>query len=248
MGLTDETGMTTGRLTRRRRQFLAALVCLDTGLVVDVVTRRDRAAAVRLLTAHAPDVPVIACDLFSGCKSPADTTGAIVVADPFRLVRLALQVLDEVRWRRKQQIHGHGRKDETLFRLRRVLRVAQQRLDPHTLEWDADTDDEVAAAWHTVDLLRRVYAAPDRDTAHRRLVTFSRVGGQRRDPRSHAAGHDHRHLAGRGARVLRHPSHQRGHQSESAKIKLKGRPPSRPWLPKPRQLPRPHPPPRRPAM
>lgn len=37
---------------------------------------------------------------------------------------------------------------------------------------DADTDDEVAAAWHAVDLLRRVYAAPDRDTDHRRLVAF----------------------------------------------------------------------------
>ena len=175
----DETVMTTGRLTRRRRKFLTALVCLDSGLVVDVVTGRDRASAVRLLTAHAPEVEVIACDLFSGFKSAADTTGAIVVADPFHLVRLALQVLDEVRRRRQQQIHGHrGRKDEPLFRLRRVLRVAQERLDPDTLEWifgvlhDADSDDEVAAAWHAVDLLRRVYAAPDRDTAHRRLVSF----------------------------------------------------------------------------
>ncbi|GGI09838.1 hypothetical protein [Egicoccus halophilus] len=35
-----------------------------------------------------------------------------------------------------------------------------------------DTDDEVAAAWIAVDLLRRMYQAPDRDTAHRRLVTF----------------------------------------------------------------------------
>jgi transposase len=34
---------------------------------------------------------------------------------------------------------------------------------------DADTDDEVAAAWVAVDLLRRVYQATDRDTAHRRL-------------------------------------------------------------------------------
>jgi len=60
----DETVMTTGRLIRRRRRFLTALVCLDSGLVVDVVTGRDRASAVRLLTVHAPDVQVIACDLF----------------------------------------------------------------------------------------------------------------------------------------------------------------------------------------
>ena len=34
------------------------------------------------------------------------------------------------------------------------------------------TDEEVAAAWREVDLLWCVYAAPDRDTAHRRLVVF----------------------------------------------------------------------------
>ena len=59
-----------------------------------------------------------------------------------------------------------------------MLRVAQERLEPET--WRkvvdrltaADSDDEVAAAWHAVDLLRAMYAAPDRDTAHRRLVAF----------------------------------------------------------------------------
>ena len=36
----------------------------------------------------------------------------------------------------------------------------------------ADTDDEVGAAWHAVDLLRRMYQAPDRDSAHRQLVAL----------------------------------------------------------------------------
>ncbi len=62
----DETVMTTGRLTTRRREFLTALVCLDTSLVVAVARGRDRAGAVRLLADHAPDADVIACDLFSG--------------------------------------------------------------------------------------------------------------------------------------------------------------------------------------
>jgi transposase len=67
-------------------------------------------------------------DLFSGFKSAADTLedATVVVADVFHLVRLALQALDEVRRRRQQQIHGHrGHKDDPLFRLRRVLRVAR---------------------------------------------------------------------------------------------------------------------------
>jgi transposase len=176
----DETVMTTGRLTKRRRQFLTALVCLDTSLVVAVAQGRDRGSAARLLADHAPDARVVACDLFSGFKSAADTIqDAVVVADVFHLVRLALQALDEVRRRRQQQIHGHrGHKDDPLFKLRRVLRVGQERLDHDVVATIfgrlrvADTDDEVAAAWVAVDLLRRTYQAPDRDTAHRRLVTF----------------------------------------------------------------------------
>ena len=176
----DETVMTTGRLTTRRRQFLTALVCLDTSLVVAVAQGRDRGSAARLLADHAPDAKVVACDLFSGFKSAADTLeDAVVVADVFHLVRLGLQALDEVRRRRQQQIHGHrGHKSDPLFKLRRVLRVGQERLDPDVVGriFDrlraADTDDEVAAAWVAVDLLRRMYQASDRDTAHRRLLAF----------------------------------------------------------------------------
>jgi hypothetical protein len=167
----DETVMTTGRLTTRRREFLTALVCLETSLVVAVAQGRDRASAARLLADHAPDAEVVACDLFSGFKSAADTLdGAVVVADVFHLVRLALQALDEVRRRRQQQIHGHrGHNHDPLFRLRRVLRVAQERLDESTVERifhrlrGADTDDEVGSAWVAVDLLRRMYQAPDRE-------------------------------------------------------------------------------------
>jgi transposase len=62
--------------------------------------------------------------------------GAVVVADVFHLLRLALQVLDEVRRPRQQQIHGQhrGHEDDPLFRLRRVLRVGQESLDERTVE------------------------------------------------------------------------------------------------------------------
>jgi transposase len=176
----DETVMTTGKLTTRRREFLTALVCLDTSLVVAVAQGRDTGSATALLAEHAPDAKVVACDLFSGFKSAADTLeDATVVADVFHLVRLGLTGLDEVRRRRQQEIHGRrGHKNDPLFRLRRVLRVGQERLDDTVVTKifdrlrDADTDDEVASAWVAVDLLRRMYQAPDRDTAHRRLVAF----------------------------------------------------------------------------
>lgn len=110
--------MTTGRLLTRRRQFLTALVCLDTGLVAGCVTGRDKGSATRLLAEHAPDAEVVACDLFSGFKTAADSLeGAVVVTDVFQLVRLGLAAPDEVRRRRQQQIHGHrGRKHDPLFR------------------------------------------------------------------------------------------------------------------------------------
>jgi hypothetical protein len=59
-------------------------------------------------------------------------------------------------------IQHRGHKDDPLFKLRRVLRVGQERLDDTVLAkiFDrlraADTDDEVAAAWIAVDLLRRM--------------------------------------------------------------------------------------------
>jgi hypothetical protein len=93
-----------------------------------------------------------------------------VVADAFHLIRLSMTALDEgVRRRRQQQIHGHrGHKHDPLFRLRRVPRVGQERLEEskrHKI-FDrlrtADTADVVAAAWIAVDLLRRMYQAPDR--------------------------------------------------------------------------------------
>jgi hypothetical protein len=43
----DQTVMTTGKLTARRRQFLTALVCLETSLVVALAQGRDRASAAR---------------------------------------------------------------------------------------------------------------------------------------------------------------------------------------------------------
>ncbi len=102
----DETVMTTGRLLERRREFLTALVCLDTCLVVAVAQGRDKGSATALLAEHAPDVKVVACDLFSGFKSAADTLDdAIVVADVFHLVRVRREapcvrgrVRDPTRW------------------------------------------------------------------------------------------------------------------------------------------------------
>ena len=80
---------------------------------------------------------------------------ATQVADPFHLVKLANQRLDEVRRRVQQDILGHrGHKADPLYRSRRLLTKADERLDEHGRSkllglLDAgDPRGEVRMAWH----------------------------------------------------------------------------------------------------
>ena len=222
-------------------------------MVVAVAQGRDRGSAARLLADHAPDAKVVACDLFSGFKSAADTLeDAVVVADVFHLVRLGLQALDEVRRRRQQQIHGHrGHKERPAVQAASGAprRPRTPRHDVVAKIFDrlraADTDDEVAAAWVAVDLLRRMYQASDRDTAHRRLLAFYEwvveveVAEVTRLARTIDTWQDEV-LAFFDTRASNAPT-------ESANVKIKIGPPRGPRVPQLRQLPGPHPAPRRPA-
>ena len=55
---------------------------------------------------------------------------ATQVVDPFHLVKLAGEKLDEVRRRVQQETTGHrGHKQDPLYRIRRLLVMAQDRLD-----------------------------------------------------------------------------------------------------------------------
>ncbi|MDF1595103.1 MAG: transposase [Acidimicrobiia bacterium] len=94
-------------------------------------------------------------------------------------VRLANQAIDDVRRRVQQQTLGHrGRKSDPLYRARRVLLTADERLSADRFEWmktmlDAgDPDGEVGAAWVAKELLREVFSAVDEDHARRRMIAF----------------------------------------------------------------------------
>jgi transposase len=130
-----------------------------------------------------------------------------------------------------------------------VLRVGPERLDPATVETifarlrAVDGDDEVASAWVAVDLLRRMYQAPDRDTAHRRLVDFYEWAAEVDiEEISRLASTidtwQNEILAFFDARASNTP------RPQNVKIKSIR---SRPRVHELRQLPCPHPPPRRPA-
>lgn len=77
------------------------------------------------------------------------------VADPFHLVKLANAKLDECRRRVQNETFGHrGRKDDPLYRSRRLLTKGHERLDERGQEklenllTAGDPRGEVRLAWH----------------------------------------------------------------------------------------------------
>ena len=76
-------------------------------------------------------VGIATLDPFHGYKNAIDDQleDAVAVLDAFHVVRLAAQVLDDVRRRVQQQTTGHrGRKGDPLYRIRNVLRAGEENL------------------------------------------------------------------------------------------------------------------------
>jgi transposase len=123
-------------------------------------------------------VQVATLDLFHGYKNAIDDRleDAVSVLDAFHVVKLGSQVVDEVRRRVQQTIHGHrGRGDDPLYRIRNLLRCAEERLTDRQqarLAAAVEADErhlEVFVAWQCAQRLRQVYHQPD-PAAGRRLA------------------------------------------------------------------------------
>jgi transposase len=104
---------------------------------------------------------------------------ATLVVDHFHLIRLANQVVDEVRRRTQQQTLGHrGRKGDPLYEIRKLLLVAVECLDDRARRRvreglaAGDPYDETACAWTGKRMLRDVYVATDVSEAADRLDAF----------------------------------------------------------------------------
>jgi len=90
------------------------------------------------------------------------------VADPFHLIRLANAKLDECRRRVQNETLGHrGRKHDALYRARRLLTKAHERLDDRGeqklvgLLEAGDPRGEVRTAWHAKEVVRSIYEVTD---------------------------------------------------------------------------------------
>ncbi|MFC7415468.1 ISL3 family transposase, partial [Gordonia phosphorivorans] len=76
-------------------------------------------------------IKVVAMDGFTGYKSATteELPTARVVMDPFHVVHLAASKLDQCRQRIQQQVCGHrGRKDDPLYKIRRILHTRTELL------------------------------------------------------------------------------------------------------------------------
>jgi transposase len=176
---------------RRRQRWSTSIVDVGAGVLLDVVPGRDSAGPCRWLAARPEawraNIAWATLDLSGPYRSVFDTMlpDAIQVADPFHVVKLANSKLDECRRRVQNETLGHrGRKDDPLYRCRRLLTKADERLDDHGrtrllgLLDAGDPRGEVRMAWHAKEVVRSLYDHTDPDLA----VTFvERLGHDLQD-------------------------------------------------------------------
>jgi hypothetical protein len=149
-------------------------------------------------------------DGFTGFKTATaeELPDAVPVMDPFHVVRLAAQALDECRRRVQQAIHGHrGRKGDPLYAARRTLHTGADLLtdkqkDRLTTLFAVDEHVEVEATWG-------IYQQDDRRLPRTRpqagktlMQQLIAVAQQRRPDRVDGDPHARRTLKQRAADVL----------------------------------------------
>ena len=182
IGPVDALGLDEALFTRRGRwrtkQWSTSIVDVVSGRLLDVVEGRDSLPACRWLANRdegwRDQIRYGTLDMSGPYRTVFDTMlpAATQVADPFHLVKLAGSKLDEVRRRVQNETLGHrGRKDDPLYRARRLLVMAQERLDEHAqdkltgLLKAGDPKGEVATAWHAKEAVRELYAHRDAELA-----------------------------------------------------------------------------------
>ena len=175
----------------RRQRWSTSIVDVRRGQLLDVIPGRSSSGACEWLDnrdqAWLDGIGFATLDL-SGPWRLAFTTmlpGAVQVADPFHLVKLANQRLDEVRRRVQNETLGHrGHKQDPLYRSRRLLTKADERLDDNGrtkllgLLAAGDPRGEVRTAWHAKEVVRSIYDHTDPGLA---LQFVTRLGADLQD-------------------------------------------------------------------
>jgi len=177
------------RHTRRGDKYVTVIIDL-TGIrdgtgparLLDMVEGRSKQAFKQWL-AERPEswrdgVEVVAMDGFTGFKTATteELPDAVAVMDPFHVVRLAGDALDQCRRRVQQNTCGHrGRTGDPLYAARRTLHTGADLLtDKQTQRlqdlFKADKHVEVEATWGIYQRMIAAYREPDR-TQGRELMS-----------------------------------------------------------------------------
>ena len=177
------------RHTRRGDKYVTVIIDL-TGIrdgtgparLLDMVEGRSKQAFKTWLAdrpqAWRDAVEVVAMDGFTGFKTATaeELPDAVVVMDPFHVVRLAGDALGRCRRRVQQAIHGHrGMKNDPLYSARRTLDtgaglLTDKQKDRLAALFADDAHVEVEATWGIYQRMIAAYRHPDR-TKGRELMT-----------------------------------------------------------------------------
>jgi transposase len=181
------------RHTRRGDKYVTVIIDL-TGIregtgparLLDMVEGRSK-HAFKTWLAEQPQswrdaVEVVAMDGFTGFKTATteELPDAVAVMDPFHVVRLAGDALDQCRRRIQQIIHGHrGYTGDPLYKSRRTLHTGADLLTDKqnqrlTTLFADDRHVEVEATWGVYQQMIAAYRQPDRKqgrTMMERLIT-----------------------------------------------------------------------------
>ena len=176
------------RHTRRGDKYVTVIIDLTpvregTGpaRLLDMVEGRSKQVVKQWLADRPADwragLEVVAMDGFSGFKTATaeELPDAVAVMDPFHVVRLAGDAMDECRRRVQQDTCGHrGRKGDPLYSARRTLHTGAELLtDKQTQRiealFDSEQHVEVEATWGVYQRMITAYRETDR-TRGRRLM------------------------------------------------------------------------------
>lgn len=168
---------------RRPQRYATGFVDLDTGKLADLVEGRSKKLVADWLDELGDakdDIVDVVIDPFAGYNAAVrDTIGdARRTIDRFHVVKLANQVITDVRCRRNQELTGHrGRKTDPLYGARRDLTRGEERLTARGREriaraFAADTSLELECVWMAKETLRDVYELRGRHQAHLALVRW----------------------------------------------------------------------------
>ena len=176
----------------RRLVFSTSIVDVEKGQLLDVVPGRSGKAPTAWIEAQGDawraNVRYATLDLSGPYRSVFTKTlpQATQVADPFHVIKLANLKLDECRRRVQNEREGHrGRKHDPLYRARRLLTMADERLDDHGREklmgllHAGDPKGHVFATWQAKELVRGLYDHHDSELA---LEFVRRLGNDLQDP------------------------------------------------------------------